>query len=57
MTGELRGILNTNAQTGMVWLVRNGKSYVNISSEIEGSGTGFLTEKAPRTGNLKNDIF
>jgi N-acetylglucosamine-1-phosphodiester alpha-N-acetylglucosaminidase len=35
--------------SGMVWLVRKGVSYVNISSVVEGSGTAFLAEKAPRT--------
>ena len=39
----------------MVWLVRDGKSYVNTSAEIEHVGAGFLAEKAPRTGMKKTN--
>jgi len=35
--------------SGRIWLVRNGKSYVNDSAKIEGGGTAFLAEKAPRS--------
>jgi N-acetylglucosamine-1-phosphodiester alpha-N-acetylglucosaminidase len=36
--------------TGVGWLVRNGKSFVNESVEIEGIDEGFVREIAPRTG-------
>lgn len=46
----------TQLMTGNGWVVRNGQSYVNQSSDLGGGTSGFCTEKAPRTavGVLNN---
>lgn len=46
--------------TGIIWLVRNGKSYVKESFEFEKPNPNFITLLAPRVGwgiNKNGDLF